>query len=331
MTDTAADNLTGERIQQLLDAVGVESIEDAKQNVEAFEHDWRQPRYFSRPQIKELKIFAENVADAASEQFTQFYQSDFQVTADSTSQHFANEFTRQTPDNENPDFFLLFSAASERTPPDATPWGLIAIPHKTALEWVMQSLGDNNSDDDSARSLSQLETSLLLDIAALFVEAISSSYANETFNVIDAIVSGRFPLDLEETKELCKISFKIKKADSQEDAAGAFLLMLCDKLEPVTTMVAQIAETLSAEDASKAIVDHLHDLPIPATVQLGSASIAFGGLMDLAPNDIIVLDNKVTDPIKLLIDKMELLDGQLAKCDGNYAVAITGASPDNTN
>ena len=317
MTDTAADNLTGERIQQLLDAVGVESIEDAKQNVEAFEHDWRQPRYFSRPQIKELKIFAENVADAASEQFTQFYQSDFQVTADSTSQHFANEFTRQTPDNENPDFFLLFSAASERTPPDATPWGLIAIPHKTALEWVMQSLGDNNSDDDSTRSLSQLETSLLLDIAALFV--------------IDAIVSGRFQLDLEETKELCKISFKIKKADSQEDAAGAFLLMLCDKLEPVTTMVAQIAETLSAEDASKAIVDHLHDLPIPATVQLGSASIAFGGLMDLAPNDIIVLDNKVTDPIKLLIDKMELLDGQLAKCAGNYAVAITGASPDNTN
>lgn len=331
MTDTAADKLTGKKIEQLLDAVGVESIEDARQNVEAFEHNWRQPRYFSRPQIKELKLFAENTAETASAKFTQFYQSDFQVTADSTSQHFANEFTRSTSDNENHEFFLLFGAASDRESTNAPPWGLVGIPHKTALEWVMQSLGENNPGEDTARSLSQLETSLLLDIASLFVEAISDSYDNQTFNVIGTIVSGRFPFDLEDTKELCKITFKIKKTDSQEDPAKAFLLMLCDKLEPVTTMVAQVAEILSPQEASKAIVEHLHHLPIPATVQLGSASIAFGGLMDLAVNDIIILDTKVTDPIKLLLGKMEFLDGRLAQCDGVYAVAITGASSDTTN
>ena len=201
----ADDKLTGEKIKQLLAAVGVESIENAKQNVEAFEYDWRQPRYFSREQLTKLNYFAQNVSAAASEKFTQFFQSDFHVTTDSTSQHFANEFIQQDSDNENQDFFLLFGAAPNQASADAQPCGLVGIPYKTALVWTTQSLGQANADEDNARSLSQLESSLLLDAAAIFVEALSNSCDDQTFHVIGDIVAGRFPLDVEDKKNCARL------------------------------------------------------------------------------------------------------------------------------
>jgi len=329
MTDPNNDNLsprelTGEKIKQLLAAVGVESTEDAKQNVEAFDYDWRQVRYFSREQLTKLKYFAENVSAAASARFTQFFQSDFHVTTDSASQHFADEFIRQDSDNENPDFFLLFGAAADQTRQKrAQPWGLVGIPHKTAIVWTTQSLGQTNSDEDPSRSLSQLESSLLLDAAAIFVEALSGSCDDQSFQVIGNIVSGRFPLDVEDTKELCKITFNTKKADSQDEPDKAFLLMPCENLGPVAKIIEQIVETLSPEEASKAIVGYLHQLPILVTAQLGSASIAFGELMNLAVNDVLVLDMKVSEPVKLIVDGLELFHGRPAKAEGKYAIAIT--------
>ena len=333
-------------MQQLLAAVGAKPGGDARQDIEAFDIDWRQPRYFSRSQLKGLNNFAENVSAAASVKFTHFYQRDFHVTTDSTSQHFADEFlsasgqdARQEQDKENPDYYLAFGAAQTQTSAETQPWGVVGIPHETALAWTTQSLGDTNSgakpphqgteepgeDKDTGINLSQLEISLLLDIASLLVEALSDSYGDQNLNVVGGIVTGRFPLELESTKDLCKITFNTKKADAQDANAKAFLLMLCDKLEPVTKKNTETAVTLSAEDASKAILRCLHQTPIPVTVHLGSAAVALGDLMNLAVNDILVLDMKVNEPAKLIVNGLVFLHGRLAKAAGNYAMAITSS------
>ena len=167
-----------------------------------------------------------------------------------------------------------------------------------------------------------MERSLLLDIASLFVEALSDSYENQSFNVIGGVVSGQFPLDLENTKELCKITFETKKADS-ENANKAFLLMLCDKLEPVTTIINEAATKLSAEDASNAIIAHLQQMLVSVKAHLGSAAITFQELMNLSTNDILILDTRATDPIILFVEELELLQGRPARSGGKYAVAIT--------
>ncbi|MBN2271149.1 MAG: hypothetical protein JXN61_11075, partial [Sedimentisphaerales bacterium] len=145
MSRLADDNLTGGKIKQLLAAAaaGPESVEDARQNVEAFEYDWRSPRYFSREQLTNINHFAENIAQAASKEFTRFFQSDFQVTTDSTSQHFAGEFIRQHSNSENAEFFLLFGPAPKQASANARPGGLVpcgivGIPYKTAVAWTTQ-------------------------------------------------------------------------------------------------------------------------------------------------------------------------------------------------
>ncbi len=327
MTRLADDKLTEEKTKELLSAVGAESVEDARQNVEALEYDWRSPRCLSREQLTKINHFAENIAQAASKEFTRFFQGDFQVTPDSISQHFAGEFIRQHSSRENPEFFLLFGPAPKQASASAQPSGLVGIPHKTAIAWTTQSLGRGNSDEDPRRELSQLESSLLLDAAGLFVQALSGSCNDQSFRIIGNIVSGRFPFDVEDTKELCEISFNTKRAGSQNDPAKAFLLMPCEKLESAAKITTQAVKTLSAEAASKAMMGHLQRIPILAAAELGSASVAFGQLMSLAVNDVLILDTKVTESVKLIVNKRDIFYGRAAKAAGTYVVAITHLPP----
>ncbi|MBN2136660.1 MAG: FliM/FliN family flagellar motor switch protein [Sedimentisphaerales bacterium] len=318
MSQRSAEMLNAEKLKQLLEAVRSESLNDERQNAEAFDHDWRQPRHFGRKQLAELKTFAETVAAAASTAFTRFYQAPFKIAADSTSQHFLSDCIRQTADN----FFLAFGAP-DRTTEDIQPWGIVGIPKKTALAWTTKSLGQAGADENTERNLSQLESSLLLDIAALLVEAVAEAYGSNAVSAIGNIVAGQLPLDLQDTSELCKITFATENDDSQSDPDKAFLMMLCDKLEPVTKTAAQNPENTSPENASRTITKHLHRLPVLLTARLGSASITFADLMNLAPNDILLLDKKVNEPLTLIVDGLELFRGRPAKARGRYAVAIT--------
>jgi flagellar motor switch protein FliM len=334
MTNAVAAQFSAEKIRQLLAAVRLEPGEDAAKNVALASYDWRRPHYFSQSQLNELKCFAENVSAAAAAKFTRRYRSDYNVTTDSVSEHFADEFLRHNSNGEQPDYYLLFGpgprgGAGPAPSPQAKangsaelqPWGCVGIPHQTALAWAAQSLGEAKPDEASTMSLSQLEISLLLDIASLFVEALCESYDGYDFNAIGNIVTGQLPLDLESTKELCKVTFNAKQAGSQAPAQ-AYLLMPCDKLLPVAKTPAKTTQNLSAEDVSKAIIGHLHRMRVSLTTQLGSGTLTFAELMSLSVNDILMLDAPVSEPAKLIVQGIELFKGRLAKSAGKYAVVI---------
>jgi len=334
MTSVVAAQFSAEKMRRLLAAIRAEPGEDAAKNAELSPYDWRRPHYFSRSQLNELKHFTENVSAAAAAKFTRLYRSNYDVATESISEHFAGEFLRHSSNGEQPDHYLLFGprprggagpAPSHQAKANASaelqPWGCVGIPHQTALAWATQSLGEAKPDEASARSLSQLEKSLLLDIASLLIEALRESYDGYDFHAIGDIVTGQFPLDLESIKELCKITFNAKQAASQA-AAKTYLLIPSDKLLPVAKTITKATQQLSAEDVSKAIIGHLHRMRVPLTTQLGSGTLTFAELMNLSVNDILMLDAPVSEPVKLIVQGLELFKGRLAKSAGKYAVVI---------
>ena len=112
MTSTTATNLNPEKIRQLLAGVGVESMEDARQNIEAVEYNWQKSHYFTNDQLKRLTSRANICAAEVSAKFDTLYQSEFETRAASVSQHFADELHRQTSVD---DYCLAFG--TEQTPP----------------------------------------------------------------------------------------------------------------------------------------------------------------------------------------------------------------------
>ena len=313
MTNTANRNLSRQKIQQILASVGAQSQEDDKQNIDASDYNWNQLRCFSSGQLKELDKFTEKLAQACAEKYTQLFNSEFNVTITSTTQHFANEIT--DPENIKSDYYLDFGAENQT-------FGMVGIPGATAINWTTQLLGDADSTENEDRELSRLEQSLLLDIASGIIEALSDSYDNYDLQPTGEIVREQLPVELEGTEQLCKITFSVKKPDS-ENASDAYFLMFCDKLEPVVGQNVQTGEDSSAKDVPKAMLEHVHKLPVAVTAQLASIALTFEEIMSLQVDDILLLDKRVNEPTELIVEGKTMLRGLPAKSNGNYAVVIT--------
>ncbi|RKY23437.1 MAG: hypothetical protein DRP62_05880 [Planctomycetota bacterium] len=329
MSNEAADNsaperkgdVSGDKIQQLIAIVGSQRA-DSSDQIEAAEYNWRQPHYFSIYQLKMIDDFTKKTAEAMAEKFSALCHGDFNVTIVSTTQHFADELLTQPADNESQrteNYYLTFGADHSE------PFGLVGIPTQTAISWTTQLLGDTESTENSDRKLSQLEKSLLLDIASALIDALSTHHNSYNFQPVGHITTGRLPLELERTEQLCKITFDIKKPDSQEaDETGkAYFLIPSSRLESVVGNNVQADNEFSSEDVSKAMLEHIHQTPVSVTAQLASAELTFEELINLQPDDILLLDKKISEPIELIVEGKTVLHGKPAKSDGRYAVVIT--------
>ena len=309
-----------QKVQQLLAAVGFESEEDTRSNIDAYDYNWTRPHYFSSGELKELETFTKKLAQICARKFTKIYHSEFEVTISSTSQYFANEFAASVKTRS--DHYLSFATGEDE------PSGFVGVPTKTAIIWATQLLGDSESPEDADRELSQLEISLLCDTASSIVEALSDSCESCDFLPTTDIVTGRLPVEFQATEEVCKIGLSIKKADSK-DSTEAYFLILCDKLRPVVGNRTQ-AQDLTDEDVADAMLMHVHEMPISIKAQLDSTVFTIEEAMNLGVGDILLLDKKVTEPIELIVEDMILFRGRPAKSAGKYAVVITETTYDAT-
>ena len=318
MSDGVTNSLSREKIQQILMAVGSEPTEDITQ-VEATEYNWHEPHYFNSGQLEKLDDFAKTAATAVAEKFSKFCRSELNVTIVSTTQHFADEFLNPPSDSKQKNYYLTFGAKQEQM------CGLIGMSEQSALNWARQLLGDSESGKDSGRSLSKLEESLLLDLVSAFVEVFSGLDESFDFHSAKNIVKEQWPLEMEGTEELCKISFDVKKADS-EMSSEAFFLILCSELEPVAGKAEQDSADFPADDVSKMILGHLQEIPVLITGQLASAVFTFEEIMNLQADDILLLDKRVDQPAELIVDGRTVYYGTPAKSAGKYAVTITSTA-----
>ena len=309
----AANNLSNEKIHQLLIAVGSGPMEDTT-GIKATEYNWNQPHYFDRKQLNRLDEFTKKVARAMTVKFVDFCHTEFDVTVVSTMQHFAAELIDQAMESGQDDYYLAFG-----TDPDH-PCGLISIPIQTAFIWATQLLGDPESEEDSGRDLSQLEESLLLDLLSALIEAFSQKIW--VFQPAKNIVRRLFPLELKGTEELCKIIFDVRKTD-HEKGSEAYILILCSKLETAVGKAEQTVGEFSADDISKAILGHMQQMPVCITAQLASTVLTLEEIMSLEVGDILLLDKKVNEPIELITSGRTALLGRPAKSAGKHAVVIT--------
>ncbi len=310
----AANNLSKEKIQQLLTAVGSGPMEDTTA-IEATEYNWNKPHYFDRKQLNKLDNFTKKVAKAMTVKFVDFCHSEFDVTVVSTKQHFAAELVDQAMESGQDDYYLAFGTDQSH------PCGLISIPTKTAFVWATQLLGDPESEEeDSGRDLSQLEESLLLDMLSVLIEVFSQKIWD--FQPAKNIVRRLFPLELKGTEEICKITFDVKKTD-QEKSSEAYILILCSELETAVGKAEQTVGGFSAEDISKAILGHIQQMPVCITAQLASMVLTLEEIMSLEVGDILLLDKKVNEPIELITSGRTALLGRPAKLAGKHALVIT--------
>jgi flagellar motor switch protein FliM len=330
MSNDCSDSLSKEKIRQLLAAMGKTTGEE--EPIEAVIYDWRQPHYFNKAQLRKLDGLAEQAAASIAERLVQLYQGDVNVTVRAIIQQFGSQFRSETADDARSDYYLAFGSKSEPA------LGLVGLSQQTAIAWVTQLLCDNEPEKDSAhpqselagRALSQLEESLLTDVTVAVVEAFCRSLPGfHSFKPVQAPVTEQLPIELGDTAEICKFTFNVQKAGS-EGSNEVYIVVPCGVLAPLVGKAATVEESISSEDVSNALLEHVQQMPVTVTAYLASTVFSFEGVMDLHASDILVFDNKINQPIDLTVEGQTLFRARPARLAGQYAVVITGLRDDIT-
>ena len=308
-------NMSKEKIEQLLKAVGSRPQTDDS-SIECTDFNWNEPHYFSNDQLAKLDAFTQKLSVALSEKFSAFCRIQFEVEITSVSQNYMGEFLTETTENQKNDYYLSFGSGTGKE------FGVIEIPEKTATLWSKQLLGDSDSNEEQGKELSQLEQSLLCDLASVLV---SSFYvANSKIESIPAanIIAGQFPMKVKESEEICRISFSVQQKESGIKSNASFIIP-CAKLEVVTGKNKYSQNETSDKDFSKIILEHLGFLPVCITAQLATSQFSFEDVMSLQVNDILMLDKQIDEPVDLLLNKNVLGCGRPVMSDGKYAIQIS--------
>jgi flagellar motor switch protein FliN/FliY len=70
-------------------------------------------------------------------------------------------------------------------------------------------------------------------------------------------------------------------------------------------------------------LDHLLDVTVPVTVDLGHARMSIAGLAQLAPGSLITLDREAHEPVDILVGGKLVARGEVVTVGSRYGVRIT--------
>jgi flagellar motor switch protein FliM len=314
MTAPAVHNLSRANIRRLLTAVGSARAAEST-TPPAAEYDWRDPHYFNEDQQNRLAAVMNQAAALMAEKFTHFYNREFIVAAAAITQHFAGD----VHDLPGADQGYCLTFGPERD----NPCGFVAVDAATALKWVTCLLGDAEPDSDPDRSLSTLEEALLYDLTTAVLEPVLMPLRpHHDLHPGAQITKGNVTIPFERTEAICKIAFQIRKTDSDE-ADEAFFLLSGSTLAPLVGKRPPAKPPASREERSPLVTEHVQRMPITITAKLASTILSVEELLDLGPDDILLFDKSIDEPLELVIDERVVFRGRPAQSHGQYAVLIT--------
>jgi flagellar motor switch/type III secretory pathway protein FliN len=161
-----------------------------------------------------------------------------------------------------------------------------------------------------------------LDLGSNIIKAFSDAHGTFNLQSAEEFVMAQIPLRLEKGQELCKINFDVKK-DGSESPSQAYFLTHCNQLLSVTGEKKVINTNIPDEIVKKAMLNHVLEMNVIGTAQLASTIFAFEDIMSLQENDILLLNQPLSEPISMIVKGKTIMHGRLARCESTKSIFIT--------
>jgi len=300
------------KMQQILAAIGSRSLPNETDDIAHDVHDWHQVRYFDTSQLQAIEDLGGKVAPLFSTVFQRAFGQEFCVELTQIHQTITSQYKEGTFES---DAFLAYQTE------DASMLGSLTLPTATSKNMITRLLGESG-DAEETQTLSQLERTLLSDVAVSLVEAFSSCCPND-FQAQSPLTVGHMAAPLEDTEELCTLNFTFKEGEASEETGLEFVVVmpcshLAQALEDVVKPVAA-----SENELSIAMHGHVNSVPVQITAEFASTQLTLEQAMDLNVGDVLLLDKDLNDPLTLKINDRRILYGKPVQCDNHYAMVVT--------
>ena len=94
-------------------------------------------------------------------------------------------------------------------------------------------------------------------------------------------------------------------------------------VQPVTNTPAP-PEPPPASSQNNRNIELLLDVELPVALRFGKSNMLLSRILELSPGSVIELDQRIVEPVDLLVGGKIVAQGEVVILDGNYALRVTG-------
>jgi flagellar motor switch protein FliM len=320
-----AEILTQNEIDALLAALSTGTIdaeevksEEKKKKVKTY--DFRRPNKFSKDQVRTLVMIHENFARLLTTSLSTYLRTMVRAEVASVDQLTYEEFTKSL---QNPTIMNILSFK----PLEGTM--IFELSPNLAFAIIDRLLGGMGSSVEKSRELTDIEQTVIKRVIQKTFSNIKEAWGavvniNPVFESIE--MNPVFTQIVPPTDMILLVTLEVRVADSRG------LMNLCFPyavLEPVLDRLnaqfwfASAKKEVTPENRA-ALQERLSTAKIPVGVELGTTVITVRELLNLAPGDVIQLDQSIKNPLVLRIGNSEKFTAFPGLAGNRLAVQIHG-------
>lgn len=317
-----AEVLSQQEIDQLLNKMktgGEQTSSSVTPEKEAVPFDFRLPNRISKNQLRTIRNIHENFAESLSSFLLSKLQAIVNINVISVDQIYYSEYVLSV---SNPACLFTFEIKNTDIK------GILELSPELALALVDRLLGGNGTGIKQSKIITPIEQKVLFVVVEKIMQDLCKSW--QIIGDYEFVIE-RFEPDIDfaqitsQSESVLLISFELFIGEQ------SFLMNLCFATFAFDTILSKMSnQKLSSirpvkyngTTAKTIITKHLQKTLLDVTVEFGSSTISIDELMNLEKGDVIKLNKRVGEDLKVKINNKLLFFGQPGVVNKHKAIKI---------
>ncbi|UOD33929.1 flagellar motor switch protein FliM [Deferribacteraceae bacterium V6Fe1] len=308
-----ADILSQEEIDALLSTVAVDGIEEKQEDTLSYVpkkvsvYDFRRPDRVSKEQLRSIRNLHDKFARNFSSVFSNYLRTITDINLVSVDQMTYGEFLMSLPD---PTSFNVISMI----PLEGN--AVLEINPSIVFPIVDKLLGGPGQPLYKIREMTSLEQNIIQSVIALILNELEDIWKQIIPNIkFKREISENSPQVVQivaQNEVVVLVVFEVKFGE----VTGMINLCLpAITLEPILGKINSQdwligAKKMKGGQHESKIIELLQEIKIPVYAELGKTTLLVQEILDLATDDVVVLDRKSNQDIKINVNNLESFLGE---------------------
>ena len=322
-----AEVLSQSEIDQLLNnmASGDEEpaaglTQDSQSSREVIPFDFRLPNRISKNQLRTIRNIHENFSESFGSYLMNKLQTIININVISVDQIYYSEYVLSV---SNPACLFTFNIKNT----DIN--GILELSPELAITFVDRLLGGNGIGTKQSKGITLIEQKVLYEVVVKILQELRKAWqiiGDYQFEVDKFEPDIDFAQITSQSESVLLISFEIFIGEQ------SYLMNLCFATYAFDTILTKLSrQTLSqirpvkyhGTTAKNILINHLNKTKLNVLAEFGTASISMKELTQIQNGDIIVLDQRVGDEMKVMVNDKHAFYGTAGISNNKRAVKIT--------
>jgi flagellar motor switch protein FliM len=284
-------------------------------------YNFRRPDRFPKPALHSLHRIHDRFCAGASASLSAYFRTLTEMRVVSMEQVTFGELLKMLPDP------TCLSTIGMR-PLQGT--AILEIGLDVAFPLIDRLLGGAGSPADSSRKMTEIEKNIIHGVMTLITGDLREAWKTTIdvgFQTLSTETQVEFLQLLQPDEVVLVFAIETKIGETR---AMAHICLPFSALEPILD-VFEKGNAVETKEEIRAdrnrVLRRVLQAPVTVSCELTPTMVAVNDLLNLADGDVITLDNKISDNVRLLVEGKPSFSASLAEIEGHKGAGVTRRIP----